>query len=149
MDAGLLLLHVRNVVDRRVELWRIVVDIPDVDDNDGQVGELVIEHTVLQSVYLRDDRVRINNNSGLNVKVSSNIDHFTLRPWQTCSFRHQLYFTGKNSAMLQLVLEDYSPIFPPPSIATYSFIQLSELGRRGANENEQASKRQQRGDSNT
>ena len=41
--------------------------------------------------------------------------------------------------------EDYSLTFPPHYIASYSFIPLSELGRRGANENVQASKRQQRG----
>ena len=33
--------------------------------------------------------------------------------------------------------EDYSPIFPPPSIARYSFKQLSELGHHGENENAQ------------
>ena len=37
-------------------------------------------------------------------------------------------------------------IFPPLSIARFSFIQLSELGHRGENENSEASKqRQQRG----
>ena len=39
----------------------------------------------------------------------------------------------------------YSLIFPPPSIARYSFIQLSELGRRVEKENAQASKQYQRG----
>ena len=34
-----------------------------------------------------------------------------------------------------IMREDYSLIFPPPSIASYSFIQLSELGRRGENTN--------------
>ena len=34
--------------------------------------------------------------------------------------------------------------FPPLSIARYSFIQLSELGHRGENGNDQSSKRQQR-----
>ena len=71
--------------------------------------------------------------------------HFT--PWQTCSFRHQVDFSGKHSAILQLLHEYYSLTFPLPSIATYSSIQLSELGHRGENENDQASK-QQRRDSN-
>ena len=44
--------------------------------------------------------------------------------------------------------EYYSLTFPPLSIARYSFIQPSELGRHGENENTQASKRQQREDSN-
>ena len=55
--------------------------------------------------------------------------HFT--PRQTCSFRQQLYLSGKNSATL--------------SIAGYLFIQLSELGCRGQNKNARASKREQRG----
>ena len=48
--------------------------------------------------------------------------HFT--PWQIRSFRHQLNFSGKHSAMLQLLLlrEDYSLTFPLLSIARYSFI---------------------------
>ena len=71
--------------------------------------------------------------------------HFT--PWQTCSFRHQVDFSGKHSAMLQLLHEDYSLTFPPLSITRYSSIQLSELGHCGENENAQASK-QQRRDSN-
>ena len=42
--------------------------------------------------------------------------------------------------------EDYSHIFPPLSIARYSFIiQLSELVHRRDNENAHASKQQQRG----
>ena len=56
---------------------------------------------------------------------------------------------GSILAMLQLLHEDYSLyIFPPVSIAerpkaTYSFRQLSELGRSGENKNAQASKWQQ------
>ena len=37
--------------------------------------------------------------------------HFT--PWQTCSFQGHLNFSGKHSAMLQLLREDYSFTFPP------------------------------------
>ena len=40
---------------------------------------------------------------------------------------------------------DYSLTFPPLSIARYSFIQLSEHGRREVKENAQTSKRYQRG----
>ena len=61
MYAGFLLLHVCNVVDRRVELRWIVIHIHDVYDNGRQVRELVVEHAVLQSVDLSDDRTRINN----------------------------------------------------------------------------------------
>ena len=58
--------------------------------------------------------------------------HFT--PWQTCSFRHQLDFSGKHSAITQLLHKNRSPTFKPPSIARYSFTQLSELGRHGEDE---------------
>ena len=44
--------------------------------------------------------------------------------------------------------EDYSLIFPPLSVARYSFIQLIELGHRGENENYQSLKWYQTGDSN-
>ena len=62
-------------------------------------------------------------------------------PWQTCSFRQQLDYSGKQVATQQLLHEVYSPTFPPLSIARYSFIQLSDLRRRGENENAQTSKR--------
>ena len=39
-----------------------------------------------------------------------------------------------------ILCEDYIFTFPSPSIARYSFIQLSELGHRGGNENAQTSK---------
>ena len=56
--------------------------------------------------------------------------HFCL-PWQTCSFRHQLGFSGKHSrARQQLRAKAKSLTFPPLSIARYSFIQLSQLGRQ-------------------
>ena len=45
--------------------------------------------------------------------------------------------------MLQLMHEDCSLTLPSLSIAIYLFIQLSELGHRGENENAQASKQQQ------
>ena len=64
--------------------------------------------------------------------VSNPLDRskrFTLHLWQTCLFRHQLDFSGKNSAMLQLLHEDYSLTFPLLSIARCSYIQLRELGR--------------------
>ena len=53
--------------------------------------------------------------------TAQNTLHFT--PWQTCSFRHQLNFSGKHLATQQLLREDYSVTFPPPSIARYSFLQ--------------------------
>ena len=78
--------------------------------------------------------------------VSSRLDRskrFTLHPWQTRSFRHQLDSSGKHSTHTAITREDYSLTFPPPSISRYSFIQLSELGRRRENENAQTSKRSQ------
>ena len=65
--------------------------------------------------------------------TAQNALHFT--PWQTCSFRHQLGFSGTHSAMLQLLCKYYSLTFPPLSIARYSFIQLRQLGRHGENKN--------------
>ena len=59
--------------------------------------------------------------------------HFT--PWQTSSFRHH-----QHSSHAAIMREDYSLTFPPPSIARYSSIQPSELGRRGENENAQTLK---------
>ena len=53
--------------------------------------------------------------------------HFT--PRQTCSFRHQLDFSGKHSCHAANTREDYSLAFPPLSIGRYPFIQLGELGR--------------------
>ena len=49
--------------------------------------------------------------------------------------RHQLGFSGKHSSHAAITHEGYSPTFPPPSVARYSLIQLSELGRREENEN--------------
>ena len=50
---------------------------------------------------------------------------------------------------MQQLRNDYSLTFPPLSIARYSFIQLSRLRRREVKENDQTSKRYQRGfDSN-
>ena len=60
---------------------------------------------------------------------------------QTCSFRHQLDFSGKHSNHAAITLNDYSLTFSPPSIARYSFIQLSGLGRHGEDKNVQYSKR--------
>ena len=50
-----------------------------------------------------------------------------LEPWQTCSFGHQLDFSGKHSSHAAITHQNYSLILPPLSIARYSFIQLSEL----------------------
>ena len=52
----------------------------------------------------------------------------------------ELHFSGKLSSHSAITLEDHSFISPPPSMARYSFIQLSELGHRGENENAQTSK---------
>ena len=49
--------------------------------------------------------------------------------------------SGKHSSHAAIMREDYSLIFFLPFIARYSFIQLSELGHRGENENAKASKR--------
>ena len=56
---------------------------------------------------------------------------FTLfLPWQTYSFRHQLGFSVKHSSHAELRATTKSLTFPPLSIARYSFIQLSQLGRQ-------------------
>ena len=57
--------------------------------------------------------------------------HTFCPPWQTCSFRHQLGFSGKHSSHgQQLRTKTKSLTCPPLSIARYSFIQLSQLERR-------------------
>ena len=77
--------------------------------------------------------------------VSSTLDRskrFTLLlPGQTCSFRNRFDLSGKHSSHAAITCEDYPLAFPPLSIARYSFIQLSALGHRGENKNDQASKR--------
>ena len=47
--------------------------------------------------------------------------------------------------VMQQMRNDYSLTRPPLSITRYSFIQLSQLGRREEKENAQTSKRYQRG----
>ena len=54
--------------------------------------------------------------------------------------KHQLDFSGKHSSHAAIMRKDYSLIFPPLSIARPLFIQPSELGRHGENENAQTSK---------
>ena len=49
----------------------------------------------------------------------------------TIQMRHKLDLSGKHSARLQLLREDYSLTFPPLSITRYSLIQPSQLGRCG------------------
>ena len=56
-----------------------------------------------------------------------------------------LGFSGKHSSQAAITRQTKSLTFPPLSIARYSFIQLSQQGRREENENAQSSKRYQRG----
>ena len=65
--------------------------------------------------------------------VSSPLDRskrFTLHPRFTCSFRHQLGYSGNILAMQQLRATTKSLTFPPLSIAWYSFKQLNQLGHQ-------------------
>ena len=50
--------------------------------------------------------------------------HFT--PWLTCLFHHHLDFSGKLSAMLQLLYKDCSFRCPPLSVAKYLFIGMKK-----------------------
>ena len=68
---------------------------------------------------------------------------FTLHSQQTCSFHCHFDFSGKHSAMLELLREDYSFRYSPLSVARYSFTQLSELWQRGKSKIAKASKWQQ------
>ena len=52
-------------------------------------------------------------------------------PWQTCSFQRHLNFSGKHSATLQLLRDNFSFRYLPLSVARYSCIQLGELWQRG------------------
>ena len=61
------------------------------------------------------------------------------------SILHQLDFSGKHSCHAAITREDYSLTFIPLPIARRSFIQLSELGNCGENENVQTLKQLQRG----
>ena len=58
--------------------------------------------------------------------------HFN--PWPTCSFQRHFDFVGKHQASLHLLREDYPLIYPLPSVARYSCIELSELWQCGVNE---------------
>ena len=63
-------------------------------------------------------------------------------PGQTCSFRHQPGFSGKHSSHAAIICATTKSLtFPPLAIAGSHFIQLSELGRHGENENARTSKR--------
>ena len=87
---------------------------------------------------------------GLKVKVCFLIAQYPVR-WTAQSALHftpsRPVHSDANSNFLGSVLaaitrEDYSLKFPPlPIAARYSFIQLSELGHRGENENAQALKK--------
>ena len=70
--------------------------------------------------------------------------HLNFTPGHTCSFRHQLD-SGKNSVTLQLLCEDNSLTCPQLLIVRYPVIQLSDIARRGENENVQALTRHQSG----
>ena len=50
---------------------------------------------------------------------------FTLHQLADMFIRHQIDFSGKHSSPAAIMYEDYSLIFPPPSMARYSFIQLN------------------------
>ena len=50
-------------------------------------------------------------------------------------------FSASPGSILAMQRNDYSLIFPPLSMARYSFIQLSRLRRREVKENAQTSKR--------
>ena len=68
-------------------------------------------------------------------------------PWD-CSKRFTLHpladlVSGKHSATLQLLREDYSFRCPPLSVARYSFTQLNELWQHEMNEIAKPSKWQQ------
>ena len=75
--------------------------------------------------------VPISKGKFLHSAVSSPWDlskRFTLYSRQTCSFQHQLDFSGKHSSILQLLRKRrFVHISPTLYIAMYSFIQLGEL----------------------
>ena len=57
--------------------------------------------------------------------------HFT--PWQACSLRHQLDFSGNNSAMQQRLREEYSLIMSLTGYSKVLFIQMREFRLSGDN----------------
>ena len=69
--------------------------------------------------------------------VSSPLDYsprFARHPLSDLFIPTQTRLLGEAFSHAAITREDYSLTFPPPSIAGYSFIQLSELGRRRKNE---------------
>ncbi len=80
--------------------------------------------------------------------VSSLLDcskRFTRHPLADLSVPAPTRLPWEAFSHAAIMRKDYSLTFPPLSIARYSFIQLTELGRRGENENAQTLKQQQRG----
>ena len=70
-------------------------------------------------------------------------------PWQTCSLRHQVGFFGKHSARLQLLHKDYSLTYFCHCLYSQVLVYTAErTGCHEENENIQASKHQQRKESN-
>ena len=80
----------------------------------SSVGPHLEQHFFLSivnvSVHVSDPY----NNVGIISSPFFRSKRFTLfLPWQTCSFRHQLDFSGKHSSHAAITREDYSITFPP------------------------------------
>ena len=123
------------------ETYRNALLLPTAE-NIHEILDGIQSSVTLQNVgqlYLRHHRKGMFLNSAVSSPFDRSRSITLFLPWQTCSFRHQLGFSGKHSSHAAITHNDYSLTFPPT--ARYSFIQLSELGRRGENKNAQTSKR--------
>ena len=64
-----------------------------------------------------------------NLKIARTALHIS--PWQTCSIKHHLNFSGKHSATLQLMCKDFIHKHPPLS-TVYGQLQIYTAEWTGA-----------------
>ena len=104
-----------------------------------QLGDIIIKDNIQLGQTSVTSRTPLLQSKGkgmfLYSAVSSLLDRskrFTLfLPWQTCSFRHQLDFSGKHSSHSAIAHEDYSLVIISTTISSQVLnTQLGELGHR-------------------